>query len=319
MSLLQSLKSRLPSRNWCIFLGTTSTITGLAIYDKYHLRNVRKELDQKAAILANEPMQTWEVPRKVKVYVAPTHWARYWFKQYIKPVFDSAALDYEVVEPKVGGQIHHSVRDLIWAGKDEQRALPPGYRYEPNQYSALGNPLERPKYSADEGLIAVGPNAWREVLRGLKEGALAERPPPAAVTPVETTPNADSQNTDTPSDTPNDEATATPEPPLDLSEHNLPSFPLPQLGYITGRNQSGWTGFPRRVYGWFTERETAREIGEEALKVAFGRVREFDVDRDPILGSKDVYVNKEWSEEQKKSAESVEIPRTVGEKLYIYN
>lgn len=224
-------------------------------------------------------------------------------------VFDAAALDYEVVEPRNAGHVRRSVRDLIWTGKDEFRARPPSYQHDPSPHAALGNPLDRSKYEAGEGLVAVGPNAWREILRGLNEGCMAERPPQAPPKPVDL--DSEAKSTD---EKPKEEQA---EPLLDLSPGNIPSFALPGLGYITGKNQAGWSGFPKRIYGWFTERKTAKEIGEESLKVCFGRARDFKAD-DANLGAKDLYIDDDWSDELKGAVEEVHVPEEVAEKLYIY-
>ncbi|KAI8823596.1 mitochondrial import inner membrane translocase subunit Tim54 [Fimicolochytrium jonesii] len=349
MTVLQSIRSRLPSRNWSIFWGVTGGLTGLGFYDKYHLKQVREDLSSRASVLATQHMPTWEVPRKVKVFVAPTHWARYWFKEYVKPVFDAAALDYEVIEPKDAGQVRQQVRDLIWKGKDEFRARPANYVYEANPYNSLAlNVLSKPTYDAAEGLVAVGPNSWREVLRGLNEGAMSERgvvdvllnekaaaeataeaakevasPPPtagasdAAAETSSTSPTAETATPPTPPATPAVAKTDPVVPPSHLLAQNLPPFALPSLGYITGRNQSGYSGFPKRIWGYFNERYTAREIGEEALKIAFDRVREFTPE-DANLGAKDVYVHKDWDDELKKVVGEVQIEEPLLSKLYIY-
>ncbi|KAI9012899.1 inner membrane protein import complex subunit Tim54-domain-containing protein [Gaertneriomyces semiglobifer] len=306
MSFVQSVKAKLPSRNWLIFLGTTSTIGSLALYDKYNLRQVRAELEEQAAQIAKEPLKTFEPVRKVHVYVAPTHWARYWFKQYVKPVFDAAALDYEVVEPKAPSLTRKAVRESVWAGKDELRSRPVNHQYEPDPLAWLGNPLERPKYRPDEGLVAVGPNAWREILLGLNEGMLAERPIVIADETAASTTSAETTDS-----TPQEAL-------LELSPANIPALALPSIGFISGKNQAGWKGFPSRIYGWFTERDTAKEVGQEALKIALGRVRPFRQD-DIQRGATDLFVHPEWTDEDKKIVENVRIDDGVVGKLHIYD
>ncbi|KAJ3171576.1 mitochondrial import inner membrane translocase subunit tim54 [Geranomyces variabilis] len=319
MTVMASIRSRLPSRNWSIFLGTTSFLTVVGCYDKYELRKVRQELDDRAAVIRNEVMQPKDIPRKIRVFVAPTHWGRYWFKEYIKPVFDSAALDYEICEPKVSGQVRDSVRELLWTGKDEQRAWDQQrYRYDPHAPPVFI--LDRPKFDSGEGLVAVGPNAWREVLRGLRDGCLAERPLPPPPPPATLELDAAMDGGDKTSDEKKEKEKVVEPPaaPLEYSVTNLPSFPIPPVGFISGRNQSGWTGFPRRIFGWFNERHTAREIGEEALRVAFGRVRPFERDADPALGAAHIYVHDDWEDVHKEIVKEVEVEPWLAEKLWVY-
>ncbi|KAJ3010031.1 mitochondrial import inner membrane translocase subunit tim54 [Thoreauomyces humboldtii] len=314
MSLAAAIRKRMPSRNWSIFLGGSSILGGLAAYDKYHLDAVRTDLQNRASVLANEVMLPRDTARKIRVYVAPTHWSRYWFKQYIKPVFDAAALDYDVVEPKVAGLVRDQVRELIWTAKDESRRPPAPY----NPMLGPQTFLARPKYDPSEGLVAVGPNAWREVLRGLNEGCMAERPPPAP--PSLADPSVPDEGADAlMKDTAKKEGGvhAQPEPPLDMMDSNVPRFPLPCVGFITGRQQAGWTGFPKRIYGWFTERDTAREIGEEALLIAFSRVRDYHAE-DAGKGAEDIYVHEDWDDIHKDIVRDVTLSESVAHKLFVY-
>ncbi|KAI9100396.1 mitochondrial import inner membrane translocase subunit Tim54 [Phlyctochytrium arcticum] len=327
----RTLRSRLPSRNWSIFWSLTGTLTSLALYDKYHLKLVRQDLKSQAQVLSDEKCQTWETPRKVKVFVPPTFWARYWFKQYVRPVFDDAALDYELIEPKAPGQIVKSVREKLWTGKDEAAARKAsGYKYEINPFGELAVELgKRPQYDPGVGLVAIGCNGWREVLRGVKEGTMGERPPPpppvvevAPETTTTTIPDTTASSSDE-SSTPEPPSPPKPEPPVDptipLSPSNIPTFPLPALGFLTCRNPAGWTGFPARIYGWFNERHTAREIGTQALTIAFGRVRPFDPEHDPALGTKDLFVDEDWPvEEQERLKEQVDIPVELAGRLSVY-
>ncbi|RKO91213.1 inner membrane protein import complex subunit Tim54-domain-containing protein [Blyttiomyces helicus] len=310
LAMTSYILSKLPSRNWCIFWGASASITGLGLYDMYRFREIRKDLVERAAILALEPLPTTEMPRKVIVYVAPSHWARYWFREYVKP-------DYDLVEPKKVGGVRTQVRDLIWTGKDEaKQPAAPSAVFE-NPYVATAPP----KYLPENGLVAVGPGAWREMLRGLREGCLAERPPPPpAEDPLPTpTPSIDGEtlNPDVPTPTP----TPAPTPastPLDLSDTNIPQIPLPPVGYITGRNMVGWSKFPARIYAWFHERDTIAEVGEEALQIAFGRTREFR-DSDANRGADDYYHVADLEQEQEDAVAPVALEYGVREKLWIYN
>ncbi|KAJ3045674.1 mitochondrial import inner membrane translocase subunit tim54 [Rhizophlyctis rosea] len=294
-------RSKLPSRNWLIFIGVTSTIAALASYDRWRLSQIRAELAERADVLAKEKLPTTEMPRKVRVYLAHSQWAKWWFEQYVKPVFDAAALDYDIIQPKRPNQIRIQLRDHIWAGKSEfARGVGVGQRYDPRNptpnYTFI---LDRPAYDPTEGVVAIGPNPWREVLRGLNEGCLANEPPKLPVT-------EDPQ----------------PEQELILSTSNIPTFTLPAVGYIPARHLTGWLNFPLRIFNFFTQRNTAREVGEEALKVAFGRVQEFKVGEDEALGSKDVTEHgigkDELTEEEKRSIDEVHVAPEVGIRLWIY-
>lgn len=59
-----------PSRNWLIFLGTTSTIVGYYIYDRQQCTRIRREYVDSVKHLADLPLHSLDYPRKVTVYGA---------------------------------------------------------------------------------------------------------------------------------------------------------------------------------------------------------------------------------------------------------
>lgn len=85
-----SKRPRLPSRNWLIFIGVTSSITSAYIYDRRQCTKIRQSYIDKVKHLAEGPMHTDELPRKVTVYV--TKWpgdddydrGAVYFKKYVK-------------------------------------------------------------------------------------------------------------------------------------------------------------------------------------------------------------------------------------------
>lgn len=66
---------------------TTSAVSvaSYAAYDKYVTSETRAALSEKASVIANQPMKTTEVPRKVMVYMADSQYAKYTFDCFIKP------------------------------------------------------------------------------------------------------------------------------------------------------------------------------------------------------------------------------------------
>lgn len=64
-----SKRPRLPSRNWLIFLGVTSSVTGYYIYDRRQCKRIRQEYIDKVKPLSEEiPTDHFALPRKVTVY-----------------------------------------------------------------------------------------------------------------------------------------------------------------------------------------------------------------------------------------------------------
>lgn len=85
-----SARPRLPSRNWCIFITVTSSLISYYAYDRHQARAIRQSYIDRVKHLAEEPMKSIELPRKVIVYGAK--WpgdedhqrAVRFFKKYVK-------------------------------------------------------------------------------------------------------------------------------------------------------------------------------------------------------------------------------------------
>jgi len=84
-------KPRLPSRNWCIFLGIVGSISYLYYDDRKRAKQIRQEYIDKVKYLSEQTMQgSLDLPRKVKVYGA--RWpeddesdrALRYFRKYVK-------------------------------------------------------------------------------------------------------------------------------------------------------------------------------------------------------------------------------------------
>ncbi|KAJ3104854.1 mitochondrial import inner membrane translocase subunit tim54 [Phlyctochytrium planicorne] len=331
-SLWTKAKSYIPSRNWLIFLGTTGTLASTLAYDKYKLSEIRKSLEAEASLIANEPLPFFELPRRVIVFISPGDFPRYWFNEYVKPVFDAAGLDYELHDVRKGGQTRKIVRDHIWDGKEEltkklledqakrtRQLASRGSWFRPRDEDVdlglIGNVLRdlerRPKYDSTEGLIAVGPEAWTEVLQGLNDGCVAPRVPSLTdaearlkLPPEPVLPKAgenpskqlkkEIEKAEEERQKWYDEKNALVErhalyPPISREDTGafLPWFQPPPLGYLPGRNLIGWGNFPHRIYTWFTSHKLMQEVGSQALLVARGNKRPFDVTKDTKLGESD--------------------------------
>ncbi len=61
-------RPKLPSRNWLIFIGVTSSITGYYFYDRHQCKKIRQEYVEKVKDLAELPSSPLDKLRKVTVY-----------------------------------------------------------------------------------------------------------------------------------------------------------------------------------------------------------------------------------------------------------
>jgi hypothetical protein len=81
-----TLRKWLPGKKMSIFLGLTGSLTAYGFYNSSEFKSYQQDqLCKKAKKLAQEPLQPWEMPRKVIVYVAPTSWSLHWFQKYVQP------------------------------------------------------------------------------------------------------------------------------------------------------------------------------------------------------------------------------------------
>lgn len=61
-------RPKLPSRNWLIFIGVTSSITGYYFYDRQQCKRIRQDYVGRVKDLAELPSSPLDKPRKVTVY-----------------------------------------------------------------------------------------------------------------------------------------------------------------------------------------------------------------------------------------------------------
>ena len=61
-------RPKLPSRNWLIFISVTSSIAGYYFYDRRQCNQIRQSYVDRVKHLADEPLNSLDVPRKVTVY-----------------------------------------------------------------------------------------------------------------------------------------------------------------------------------------------------------------------------------------------------------
>ena len=225
------------------------------------------------------------------VIVEPTSWSPYWFKKYVKPIFDAGAVDYELYEPADHpAEIIEKVRKLIWDSREQHSKNMNNESIKKKiiahqQWSWFGlvssgeAPTEKekeedlkrleqeltekylphlyaPLYNHHIGIVALGPNPWRHVLLGLIEGSLTSR---------ENEGDSRQQRS---------------------IEHQLdPSIEYPTLGFLSGLDLSGWSNIPFRIYGWVSKRYMCEKLAKDALKIIQNQSIEFDVSRDLALGS----------------------------------
>ncbi|KAJ1970191.1 mitochondrial import inner membrane translocase subunit tim54 [Dispira parvispora] len=336
---------KIPSPKLTAFVAVVGGLLGLKKYDRYQSDQVRAQLQAQAKVMADEPLDPFDMPSKVVVYLSPPpgdgiHKSRIFFRDYVKPIFDAAALDYDVVESKEPGEIHHTIceeiqrrrRQLIPSAEEDNKdgATPPAVGLSPVRSVDV---TTCPK-------IAVGRNTLVELYNGLSEGCYsslntlpekestatsedAKVSPPEA--PVASPPaSTDVQNSISPAATENDSSIAdekenvltdpvpseppAPTPIVDYDALDTGDLPaIPPIGFVNFQNRIGWTNFPRRILGFFHDTPLVEEIGKQALKIALEQRRPF-TQADLSMGIEDDQVHQ--------VEEADKVPLVVDTRLY---
>ncbi len=108
----------LPSRNWLIFWGALAAVGGGIAYDKYEQRQIRARWMLAVEHYARQTYPADRVPRKLTIFIAPPpndfleESLRY-FRRYVKPVLNAAAVDFEVFTENRQGDIRSGVAEKI--------------------------------------------------------------------------------------------------------------------------------------------------------------------------------------------------------------
>ena len=157
---------RVPHRNWLIFWGVVGGLVGAYQYDQSEKRRVKDFWKERVSALAAQPISGDELPRKVKVYIAPPPQdfldvSQRHFRSYIKPILTAAAVDHEIIDEKQQGHIRTVVAQEI---REKRR----GKQTEMDDLDArIMQGIHRDNRG---GALIVGRGAYKEWMSGLQEG-----------------------------------------------------------------------------------------------------------------------------------------------------
>ncbi|KAH9950192.1 mitochondrial import inner membrane translocase subunit Tim54 [Amylocystis lapponica] len=302
----------LPSRNWLLFLGTTSAIAGYYIYDRQQCKRIRREYVDSVKHLADVPLHSLDYPRKVTVYGAKwpgdedsDRCMRY-FRKYVKPILVAAAVDYEMITGKRHGDVTRRIADSIRS----QRRLALGLDKPPIQPVVLPNtsPEDIRRRELEGGIVIVGRPTFKEFMAGLargwtgslevvdKEELLArvlesdgnfDEPEPEFVNDG---PDVEAEPLPTVSKIPSSKSfssftaplRAPPSPPpassprlasLDVPPAQIPS--QPPILFVPFINFIGFTQIPLMIWEFFNERHKVRAGAQAAIRLIERDTRPF--------------------------------------------
>ncbi|KAH7923547.1 hypothetical protein BV22DRAFT_1068544 [Leucogyrophana mollusca] len=308
-------RPKLPSRNWLIFLTVTTSVASYYIYDRRECKRIRRSYAERVEHLAQEPLASSDMPRKVTVYGCK--WpgdeeydrSMKYFRKYVKPVLVAAAVDYEMVNGRRFGDLANRIADEI----KERRRVEAGVEEPPQILMQLPNqptPEMRRQRVLDGGIVLVGRHTFKEFMTGLKRGwtdsmektdreeSLAQElasdgrfDEPAE--PDDNLGEMDGEPIPTQSRLPSSRNAAlfspiqVPPPGSSAGSQqtsSVPSYldtppatipPLPPLLLVPFINHIGFKQMPRMIWGFFNERHKVRAGSEAGYRLVMKQTRPF--------------------------------------------
>ncbi|EPB91273.1 hypothetical protein HMPREF1544_01789 [Mucor circinelloides 1006PhL] len=349
-----------PSKGTLIFSGVAGAISGIVYTSNKNAEDARRRLAQRVSFLADRPCGVHEMPRKVLVYIsAPPgdglEKSRNWFREYVKPILVAGAIDYEIKEARSAGQIENSVIEEVVKLRRETEASK-SVEENPEQVDNVemighnNNPFTSPqmnemlkKKAADkfeyDGILAIGRNAYREVLNGLSKGCDAslavvveeEKAPEKLTEEAANQPKDDSeaqnQQPEQIEDTPVTQVEQPTEaenvgmelqPKEEENHFSLPSKFSPVM-YVPHVNIIGWSNIPYRLWMWYFDDKRIDEVGKYVVAAVLNNTRPIE-ERDADLGQqeKKYWIGDEEVEELKKNDGPIVIDERIIDKLSTY-
>ena len=231
-----------PSKTTAIVLGTLTTFLLLRYNDSFQSKRQRTRLVSAARRVADAPLLPGHPLRKIIVFLSPAEGdlstipTKRFFKQYIKPVWDAAAVDYELVECSAAGDVHEAVCDHM-------RTL---RRTKENK--------QQERVHVDSFVVLGMDHVVTELIHGMNEGCFAA---------------LEKINIEIPST--GEDATSEFElkyPSTDFNSAFDAPVPFPAADYIQFKPFRGWSSLPWRIVSWFTDYQQVEKVGLDALRIA---------------------------------------------------
>ncbi|KAG7810482.1 hypothetical protein KL921_002977 [Ogataea angusta] len=205
LQMLGIKKLKLPSRNWLIFWTVVAAVGGGIVYDKRQQSVLRAQYMEKAKHFGEQPFLPNQLPRKLRIYVAPppndflSEGLKY-LRRFCKPILNSAAIDFDIYTAERQGDIRHAVSEEIrqirrnrlqTAAKEEpepkvepvdpEATKPLKELFRPADILGIFQCTQQQPLSYEDaglspedagGIITIGRGAFKEYINGVHEGLL---------------------------------------------------------------------------------------------------------------------------------------------------
>lgn len=301
---LPRLPSKLPSRNWTIFLAVTGAFSSAIIYDKREKKRATAKWRRAVAPLAEELIASPnQLPRKLTIYlesppgdglrVAQNH-----FVEYAKPVLAASGLDWEFVQGRQQGDVRAAVAEKVRRTRRKvERPDEDDLNTEEATLEDLRKKMGLPEYEGVKGDIVIGRHTWKEYMRGLHEGWLGSLdPPPKPVAEILPVVSEDIPSPDVPDADADAEKKAQEEKEKEKKKPDRPPQPVPHnapedypsailpihiptelapTASIAFPHRLGFTQTFVRLGRFLNRRKLADNIGREVAAVCYAASREY--------------------------------------------
>ncbi|KAI9294298.1 hypothetical protein K502DRAFT_324901 [Neoconidiobolus thromboides FSU 785] len=309
---MEAIRKNLPSRNTSIFFSIVFGLIALKQYDKRECINQRQSLSSVVNYLAERPLEYNQSPDKYVIFLhSPEneldayYKAKEYFNSYIKPVWDAAAIDYDIVMEKDGGEIQRYVYEEI----KKMRLQPNGV----NLIDKEGSPIL--------GWVALGKEAFGKLLSGIHDGASVFDPnieigriEEEEVQTLDQLEEKKEKKVEKPKVIPAQQITSLLTKDTPRKDIEVPNT-LPSLGYIRFHHYIGFTSTPLRIFEWFMDRKYVKDIGQEATVPLIGNVKQLNLPGDYFEYSKRDLRSKKIPQIKK---EDLEFVKELDGKVNIY-
>lgn len=147
---------KVPSPKWLAFWGVLSVVLGGIAYDKWQQKQQRKKYMGLVEPLGRPTFQPNQTVRKVRIYAAPPpndflNETLKYFRRFVKPILNSAAIDFELVTEDRQGRIRSTVAEEIRKLRRAKLGLPD----EPEKKEETPKEIERKN---PRSLLSVTPS-----------------------------------------------------------------------------------------------------------------------------------------------------------------
>lgn len=205
-------------------------------FDRIQYNRVKDKLEEQLLIFGSQPINATDPSDKLKIYIAPSFYALNWFDSYIRPFLYIGGMDYELVQK----ELDENETDVIDTLKTFTKLNYVTEKIRNRTWIEyfLGRSESTRQvlqvFNEFKGIVAVGPEVFSHVSSGYEEGIKSLQ--------------------------------------VETNEESGAKYPI--LFSLPGKEQTGWSGFPKRIFWAFHQRWILQQVGEELVEL-FKKIQEF--------------------------------------------